>query len=85
MRPMAFSPPPMRQQMGTFEQWVIKSFQEVSAASHEQVTEEIADSFTLSNVTETRTLDPTTATVADVANVLGTFLQDMQRRAVKEK
>ena len=40
--------------------------------------------YTLSNVTVTRTLDPTTATVTDVANVLATLIQDLQaRRLIK--
>lgn len=33
---------------------------------------------TESNVTETRTLDPTSATTEDVANVLGTLIQDLK-------
>ena len=40
--------------------------------------------YTLSNVTVTRTLDPTTATLSDVANVLATLIQDLQaRRLIK--
>jgi hypothetical protein len=63
--------------------WIAQAFVEIQRASHEQITEEIADTFTLSNVTETRTLDPTTATAEDVANVLATILQDMKARGVK--
>lgn len=40
----------------------------------------IADGFTLSNVTETRTFDPTTVTLADLAHVVGTLLSDVQKR-----
>lgn len=40
--------------------------------------------YTVSNVTVTRTLDPTTATLSDVANVLATLIQDLQaRRLIK--
>ena len=63
--------------------WLAEGLNEVQRASHDQITDEIADAYTLSNVTTTRTLDPSTATTADVANVLATLLQDMKNRGVK--
>lgn len=36
--------------------------------------------YTVSNVTETRTLDPTTATLPTVAQVLGTLLLDGKKK-----
>lgn len=63
--------------------WLAQGLMDIQRASHEQITEEIADAYTLSNVTTTRTLDPSTATAADVANVLATLLQDMKNRGVK--
>ena len=38
------------------------------------------DRYQLNNVTLTRTFDPTTATLADTAQTLGTLLTDLQRR-----
>jgi hypothetical protein len=64
-------------------QWLAQGLNEIQRASHDQITEEIADAYTLSNITVTRTLDPTTATTADIANVLATLLQDMKARGVK--
>jgi len=63
--------------------WLAEGLAEVQRASHDQITEEIADAYTLSNVTETRTLNVSTATTADIANVLATLLLDMKNRGVK--
>lgn len=63
--------------------WLTSALHELARASHEHVTGEVADAYTLENVTETRTLDPTTATAEDVANVLATLLLDLQNRGVK--
>lgn len=63
--------------------WLLRAVMDIAQASNDQITEEVADAYTLSNVTPTRTLDPTTATATDVANVLATLLQDMQKRGVK--
>lgn len=46
----------------------------------QQVTEEVADAFTIGAFTPTRTLNPATATATDVANVLATFISDMKKR-----
>ena len=42
--------------------------------------ETIFDGFTVTNVTETRTLDAATATLADLRNFVGTLVQDVKRR-----
>jgi hypothetical protein len=46
----------------------------------QQCTEEVADAFTVSNYTVQRTLNGSTAVLADVVNVLATFIHDMQQR-----
>jgi hypothetical protein len=43
-------------------------------------TEEIADTFAVSNFTPTRTLNVSTATLTDLKNVVATFIHDMQQR-----
>ena len=40
----------------------------------------IADEYTVTNFTATRALDAGTATATQVANVLATFIDDLQRR-----
>jgi hypothetical protein len=48
------------------------------------VTEEIADAFTIvGTFTPTRTLNMSTATLADLRNVVATFLNDMQQRGTQ--
>jgi hypothetical protein len=58
--------------------------QELVDASQD-VTEELADPFTISNLPAAGvyTLDISTATASDVAKVLGTFLRDMKNRGTK--
>ncbi len=63
--------------------WMMTALLTIQRASGEQITEEIADAYTLGTFTVTRTLNPATATISDVANVLATILQDMKNRGVK--
>lgn len=58
---------------------VAENFRELEQASHMERVVAIAKAFTVTNVTETRTLDASTATVTDVANFLGTLIQDMSK------
>ncbi|MBW3099192.1 hypothetical protein [Pseudohoeflea coraliihabitans] len=84
MKPLALGRPPFNTAAsGPEVRWLTEAMAEVRKASHEQVTEQIADAYTLSNFTETRTLDASTATASDIANVLATLLWDMQNRGVK--
>lgn len=84
MKKVSFGTPPFSPQTVTPEwRWTFEAIKKIEQASSEQITEEIADAFTLLNVVETRTLDASTATVTDIANVLGTFLQDMKKRGSK--
>lgn len=63
--------------------WLIDAVLDIQRASHEQITDEIADAFTVENDSLVRALDPTTATAEDVGNVLATLLRDMKDRGVK--
>jgi hypothetical protein len=57
--------------------------QELCNASQE-VTEEVTDAFTIvGTFTPTRTLNMSTATLADLRNVVATFLSDMQKRGTQ--
>lgn len=84
MRRLALGQPPHR----FFKEedrwlWIFSALKEIERASFENDIGEIADGFTVVNFTDTRTLDASTATVADVANVLCTLLNDMKNRGTK--
>ena len=62
-------------------QWVHDAIQTIEQASHEDAdVSVIAQDFTISNYTETRTLNAGTATLADLANVVATFIDDIKAR-----
>jgi hypothetical protein len=63
-------------------QWLVQAVAEIENASREGVFN-VADAFTIENFTETRTLDASTATVADLANFVATFIDDLQKRGSK--
>lgn len=67
---------------GNFMEWVIRSLKQIEQASAEDIAE-VADAYTIENLTPTRTLVVSTATAADVAAVLGTFITDMKNRGAK--
>lgn len=83
MRKFAFPAPPFAFAQDPKLAWMVNAIREVSNASHDQITEEIADAYTVTNLTESRTLDCDTATVAELADVVGTLILDMQKRGVK--
>ncbi len=78
MRPVNL-PNPRIQDTRELTEVVADAFRELEDASRVLNLTEIAQNYTLSNVTETRSLDPTAATAQDVANVFATFLQDLQK------
>lgn len=63
--------------------WCLKMIEAIALASQVENPNVAADQFALSNVTASRTLDADTATTAQIADVLGTFLQDLKRRGAK--
>ena len=62
--------------------WIEQCFREIENASQEDISA-IANDFSVTNYTATRTLNGGTATLADVANVLCTFISDLQNRGMK--
>lgn len=77
MRPVDFGSPPVNPEGQRL--WYEAALRQIEEASREDALI-ISDSFTVSNHTATRTLDVSTATLTDVANVLATLLDDFQKR-----
>jgi hypothetical protein len=65
--------------------FVLGALRAIEVASTEDYAADAADGFDVTNYTETRTLDASTATATDVANVLATFLFDLKKRGSKRK
>jgi len=59
------------------------AIQQIARASHDADPNVVADGFTLSNVTTTRALNADSTTLAEVADVLSTFIQDLKQRGQK--
>ncbi len=78
MRKLNLGTPPPRN-TPEWDNWIEQALHTIEQASFEE-TEEVADDFELSNVTTTRTLDPTTVTLQGLANAFGTFLQSLKSR-----
>lgn len=83
MRKFVFPVPPFSIGGDLKWQWVVNAIRQISVASNDQVTEEIADAYSPSNVTTTRSFDADSTSVAELADVVGTLIQDMQKRGVK--
>jgi len=58
---------------------VANAFQEISNASREDAVS-IADAYTVTNFTASRTLNAGTATLAQLAAFVATFIDDLQKR-----
>lgn len=82
MRPVSLGRPNVSNDPETFRRWVLGAFAEIERASNEDAFV-VADDFTVTGHTATRTLDAATATATDVANVLCTFIEDLQNRGMK--
>ncbi len=83
MRKFPFPSPPFNFASDHRWAWIVNAIREISNASHDQITEEIADTYTVSNLTVSRTFDADTVTTAQLADIVGTLIQDMQNRGVK--
>lgn len=81
MRPVALGKPAIKE-LEAWKKWAEQCFAELERASQEDVAAVAAD-FTVTNLTELRSFDASTATLADVCNVLGTLLEDLQNRGSK--
>lgn len=68
---------------GGFERWAASALREVERASAEDVEAVVADFTVTGTITETRTLNASTATATDLRNVLATLITDIQKRGQK--
>lgn len=82
MRPVTFGRPPGFDIRDPFQRWAMECMSEIERAAQDDVAL-LAKDFTIENHTATRTLDVGTATTSDIANVLCTFIEDMQKRGMK--
>jgi hypothetical protein len=82
MRPVSLGRPSNPKEIELWKKWVEGALAELERATYEDLSAVAAD-FTVTNFTETRTLDASTATLADVADVLCTFIQDIRNRGMK--
>lgn len=81
MRPVSLGRP-STQDPDAFRRWALTAFAEIERASVDDAFV-VADDFAVSGHTPTRTLDASTATTADIANVLCTLIEDLQNRGMK--
>lgn len=81
MRPVSLGKPILKENE-QWRKWAEECFAELERASYDDEAT-IAQDFTVTNHTATRTLDKTTATLSDVANVLCTLIEDLQNRGSK--
>jgi hypothetical protein len=63
-----------------FTAWAERAFREIENASQEDAIV-VADSYTVSNFTATRTLNAGTATLPQLAAFVATFIDDLQKRS----
>ena len=77
MRPVHLGNPPADTE-GKID-WIIRALKEIEQASHDE-SDQFFDAFTVTNVTTTRTFDADATTVAELADVVGTFLTDFKER-----
>lgn len=84
MRPVALPPrPPPSATADAKLKWCMDVLEKIATASKADDPNVYADAYVLTDITEQRTLDGASGTLADVRNVLGTFLQDHKKRGSK--
>lgn len=81
MRPVHLGPVPQSDKEKL--NWCVAAIQEIARSSQTADPNVVADSFRVSNVTPTRLLDADATTLGEVADVVGTLLQDLKRRGQK--
>lgn len=75
--------PPQQATEEQTRRWLVQQFKDLELSLASAGAGPIADAYTVSNYTETRTLDASTATLADLLDVFCTLIYDLQRRGVK--
>lgn len=63
--------------------WCIKALNEIQRSSHDLDAFSIADGFTVTNLTKDRSFNADTVNVAELADIVGTLIQDMKDRGPK--
>ena len=63
-------------------EWVASALRDIELASQDDIAA-IFDEYTVTNFTETRTLDATAATLSNVANFICTMVDDLKNRGTK--
>lgn len=81
MRAVMLSPPPTDPD-GKLD-WLISAVQQIARASQTDDPNKYADGFVLTNVTTSRTMDADTVTLAQLADIVGTFIADHKSRGAK--
>lgn len=84
MRPITLGSPPGNASTEAKIDWIIRSLRTIEGAS-KQGTEQIAHDFTITNLTERFDLDVSTATAAQIAQFLCTFLKSVQQRGIRRE
>ena len=83
MRKLALGTPQNNASTEQRLEWLERAVQLISQSSHEIDVFDVADGFTVTNLTEDRTIDVDTALLAEVADVLGTLISDLKKRGAK--
>lgn len=71
------------EQVGSFEQWVKDCFDELERASFEDVATAVADFAITGTLTERRTIDAGTATLAQLRDYVCTLVNDIKKKGQK--
>lgn len=64
--------------------WIASALSEIARASNENDQRVIAQAYTVTNITKTRTLDGATADLADLINFVGTLVLDLRAGEVRK-
>jgi len=84
MRPLNFGPPPVgAASVAQKVDWCVRALVALQAWSYENSAASIARQFTVTNLTADRTFDADTVVVAELADIVGTLLQDLSRGGSK--
>ena len=84
MRRASLGIPPASMNASQEGQFVLGALRELSLASFENDAAAIASEFTITNHTDTRDLDISTATLTDLKNFVATLVLDMARGGSKK-
>ncbi len=83
MRKLALGQPPTNASLEDRVKWIERAIQKISQASHDIDVFDIADKFVITNLTEDRTIDVNSTSLAELADIVGTLISDMKKRGAK--